>query len=330
MTYSMKPVYKKLSEIGLKKGVVKTYLPDWWEDSIATTEVGFQESLWLIANTFHIDFKTLNLSISENSNPQYRLPHHQFKHSVNLEQDKLKPAVAIAMLAAKITLTAFEKPLNDLSSLSAENIREKLLADGNQWIDFKVLVQYCWSIGIPVIFIKKIPSPKMDGLALLQNDRPVIVLTKNTNYGILVFHLAHELGHIILGHVKENGMMIDKKIVKDEEDDLEIQANAFALELLTGKANKKYTTGKGISQNVLAESVLKKAEDDSIDPLHIILNYGHSNNNFGFAMQVLQLLVQKLEIIQTDQEVAQQFFIDNVDIDSINDDEVIRRIIGVE
>lgn len=329
MTYSMKPVYKKLSKIGLKERVVKTYLPDWWEDSIATTEVGFQESLWLIANTFHIDFKTLNLSISDNSNPQYRLPHHQFKHSVNLDKDRLKPAVAIAMLAAKITLNAFEKPLNDLLSLSAENIREKLLSDGNQWIDFKVLAQYCWSIGIPVIFIKKIPSPKMDGLALLQNDRPVIVLTKNDDYGVLVFHLAHELGHIILGHVKENGMMIDKKIVKDEEDDLEVQANAFALELLTGKADKKYTAGK-VSQKVLAELALNKAKEESIDPLHIILNYGYSNNKFGFAKQVLQLLVKKLEIIQTDQEVAQQFFIDNVDLNIINDDEVIRRIIGAE
>ena len=211
MTYSMKPVYQKLSKIGLKKGMVKTYLPDWWDDSIATTEVGFQESLWLIANTFHIDFKTLNLSISGDSNPQYRLPNHKFKHSVNLDQDKLKPAVAVAMLAAKITLNTFEKPLADLSSLSAESIRERLLSDGNQWIDFKVLVQYCWNIGIPVIFIKEIPSPKMDGLALLRNDRPVIVLTKNDDYGVLVFHLAHELGHIILGHVKENGMMIDKK-----------------------------------------------------------------------------------------------------------------------
>ncbi|MDY3307594.1 ImmA/IrrE family metallo-endopeptidase [Psychrobacter sanguinis] len=329
MTYSMKPVYQKLSKIGLKKGMVKTYLPDWWEDSIATTEEGFQESLWLIANTFHIDFKTLNLSISGDSNPQYRLPNHQFKYSVNLDQDKLKPAVAVAMLAAKITLNSFEKPLADLSSLSAESIREKLLSDGNQWIDFKVLVQYCWSIGIPVIFIKEIPSPKMDGLALSQNDRPVIVLTKNDDYGVLVFHLAHELGHIILGHVEENGMMIDKKIVKDEEDDLEIQANAFALELLTGKANKKYTAGK-ISPKVLAESVLNKAKEESIDPLHIILNYGYSNNNFAFAKQVLQLLVKKLEIVQTDQNVAQQFFIDNIDLDSINDDEVIRRIIGAE
>lgn len=309
--------------------MVKTYLPDWWEDSIATTEEGFQESLWLIANTFHIDFKTLNLSISGDSNPQYRLPNHQFKYSVNLDQDKLKPAVAVAMLAAKITLNSFEKPLADLSSLSAESIREKLLSDGNQWIDFKVLVQYCWSIGIPVIFIKEIPSPKMDGLALSQNDRPVIVLTKNDDYGVLVFHLAHELGHIILGHIKENGMMIDKKIVKDEEDDLEIEANAFALELLTGKANKKYTAGK-ISPKALAESVLNKAKEESIDPLHIILNYGYSNNNFAFAKQVLQLLVKKLEIVQTDQNVAQQFFIDNIDLDSINDDEVIRRIIGAE
>lgn len=330
MTYTMKPVYQKLSKIGLKKSDVKIYLPDWWEDSIATTEVGFQESLWLIANTFHIDFKTLNLSIAENTIPQYRLPHHQFKHSVNLDQNKLKPAVAVAMLAAKLTLSAFEKPLSDLSSLSAKNIREQLLSNGSQWIDFETLVQYCWSIGIPVIFIKKIPSPKMDGLALLKNERPVIILTKNDKHGILIFHLAHELGHIMLGHVRENGMMIDKKIIKNEEGNLEKQANAFALELLTGDPNKKYSAKKGLSPKILAESALAKAKEEGIDPLHIILNYGFSNDNFAFAKQVLQILVQELEISQTDQEVAQHFFINNVDLDSITDDEVIRRIIGVE
>lgn len=330
MTYTMKPVYQKLSKMGLKKSDVKTYLPDWWEDSIATTEVGFQESLWLIANTFHIDFRTLNLSISEDCIPEYRLPHHQFKHNANLDQDKLKPAVAVAMLAARLTLTDFKKPLNDLSLLSAENIRERLLADGNQWIDFKVLVQYCWSIGIPVIYIDKIPRPKMDGLALLRNDRPVIVLTKNDKYGVLVFHLAHELGHIMLGHVRENGMMIDKKIIKNEVDDLEKQANEFALKLLTGKENQKYSARKGLSPQNLAESVLAKAKEEGIDPRHIILNYGYSNNDFAFAKQVLHILVKELKVSHTDQEVAQQAFINNVDLDSIIDDEVIRRIIGVE
>ena len=96
---------------------------------------------------------------------------------------------------------------------------------------------------------------------------------------------------------------------------------------MTGKSNKKYTAGK-ISPEALAESTLKKAKEDSIDPLHIILNYGYSNNNFAFAKKVLQILVNKLEITQTDQDVAQKFFIDNIDLDSINDDEVIRRIIG--
>lgn len=326
----MKPVYQKLSKMGFRKNDVQTYLPDWWEDSIATTESGFQESLWLIANTFHIDFKTLNLSITEDSLPQYRLPHHQFKHSINLDQAKLKPAVSIAMLAAKLTLSAFDKPIIDLPLLSADSIRKHLLSCGNQWIDFKVLVQYCWEIGVPVIFIKKIPSPKMDGLALLKDDRPVIILTKNDNYGVLVFHLAHELGHIVLGHVRDNGMMIDKKIDKDGVNDLEIQANAFALELLTGKANKKYDAEKGISPKSLAESVINTAKEQYIDPLHIILNYAYSSNNFPFARKVLKILVEKLEINQTDQEVAQQAFINNVDLDNIIDDEIIRRIIGVE
>lgn len=328
--YGMKAIYPKLLAVGIKKKDIKAYLPDWWEDSIANTEAGFQESLWLIANTFHIDFKTLLLSISKDSVPEYRLPHHQFKHSANLDQERLKPAVAVAMLAAKLTLRSFQTPLEDLSKLNAQIIRQQLLEEGNSWIDFKVLVRYCWRIGVPVIFTKNIPTPKMDGLALMHNHRPVIVLTKNDKHGVLVFHLAHELGHIILGHTENDGMIIDRSIVKDNIDDVEKQANDFALELLTGKSDKKYSAEKGISPRALAESVLFEARESKIDPLHIILNYGYSSNNFAFAKQVLSILVKNLNLSNTDQEAAQEEYIKNVDLNNIIDDEVIRRIIGVK
>ena len=49
-----------------------------------------------------------------------------------------------------------------------------------------------------------------------------------------LFILAHELGHIALGHIEEDGVLIDESMDHNVQDQEEADANAFAIELLTG------------------------------------------------------------------------------------------------
>lgn len=171
----------------------------------------------------------------------------------------------------------------------------------------------------------------MDGLALKIQDRPVIVLTKKEKYGFLAFHLAHELGHIILGHLNQNTMIVDEKISANdiETENFEQEADEFALELLTGDKDSKFSTDKSYSQmNRLCQSIIKLANEHNIDPLHITLNYGHSNNNFPLARKLLSLLIKQLDIKKTDIDNAYEYYIQNVNLDNFNDEEVILNIIG--
>ena len=237
--FTMKDIYHKLSLIGLKKKKVNECMPDWWLENykeITKTEAGIQETLWRIANNFSIDFGSLIESFSEeNKKPTFIFgSHHLFKHSQNLSETELQPAVSVAMFIAKNTIKIYEKPLADLSNLTALSIREHLLKNA-KWVDFETLLNYVWSLGIPVIFSSNIPPKKMDGLALKIQDRPVIVLTKGRTHGYLVFDLAHELGHIVLGHLNQSKMIVDEKInANDTETEiLEQQADEFALELLS-------------------------------------------------------------------------------------------------
>ena len=332
MTYTMKSVYAKLSEMGLgKKTQIKKYLPSWWDESNTRTESGFQESLWLIANTFNIDFGSLVNSLSDSEEkPKFRLPTHQFKHSKNLGEQKLQPSVSISILTAKLTLSVFDKPLSDLSNLSAKSIRQNILDNGCQWIDFENLANYCWNIGIPVVFIPNPPSPKMDGLAFEMNNRPVIILTKKVKHGALVFDLAHELGHIILGHVKDNGMMFDKKIRKDNCDKLEEEATEFALELLTGKSDTKFKATQFYTPSKFADVVIAKAKKFKVDPFHIILNYGYNNSSHGLANQVVCKIVEKLGVATDDQDLAIKLYLNNIDIEQIEDEDIMYRILGID
>lgn len=233
------------------------------------------------------------------------------------------------MFIAKNTIKIYEKPLADLSNLTALSIREHLLRNA-KWVDFETLLNYVWSLGIPVIFSSNIPPKKMDGLALKIQDRPVIVLTKGRTHGYLVFDLAHELGHIILGHLNQQTMIIDEKISANdtETETLEQQADGFALELLTGVGNAKFVTKKHYSPIGLSQAVLKKANEYHIDPLHIVLNYGHSSSQFPLANQVLSYLVTQLDLKKTDQQIAYEYYLNNINLDDFDDEEIILNIIG--
>lgn len=332
-TITMKDIYQKLSLIGLKKKKVNECMPDWWLENsaeITKTEAGVQETLWRIANNFSIDFGSLIESFSEkDKEPKFIFGNHFFKHSKNLNETELQPAVSVAIFIAKNTIRAYEKPLVDLNGLTALSIREQLLQNA-KWVNFETLLNYTWSLGIPVIFSNNIPPKKMDGLALKIQDRPVIILTKGRPHGYLVFDLAHELGHIVLGHLNQNKIIIDEKISANstEVETFEQQADEFALELLTDGKNTKFVTKKNYSPIGLSQAILKKAKEYNIDPLHIVLNYGHSSGQFPLANQVLSYLVTQLGLDKTDQQIAYEYYLNNIGLDNFDDEEVILNIIG--
>jgi len=70
----------------------------------------------------------------------------------------------------------------------------------------------------------------------------VIVLRRKAKYAAgLLFILAHELGHLALCHIPDDGLLLDEHVDEASQDDEEKQANAFALELLTGRASCRIT-----------------------------------------------------------------------------------------
>lgn len=320
---TMQPLYNKIKQLGFNKKQVKKLLPDWWDDAIADTPAGLQQATLRFAKTFHLDYKSL---LGDNT-PEFRFQKHQFKHSKNLDKNKLQPAVAVAMLASRLTLSAFDKPFepNHKDPLA---IREYLLTQ-NPWIDFRVLATWCWDCGIPVIYLANLPTPKMDGLALQKQGRPVIILSKKVNYGALIFDLAHELGHILLGHVDDDSIVLDEKLSAQDDNDIEQQATAFALTLLTGQSNTQFKKTKEYSPNGLAQAMISKGERLFIDPLHICRNYAYSSGQFAYANKIIDIIASKLNVKKTDQQIAQDLYLDSISIEDIDDDEIVHYLIGV-
>lgn len=317
--FEMNTLYKKIQALGFTKKNIKAMLPDWWNDNIANTQAGFLEAASLLAKSFSLDFSSL---VSGNE-AKFDIPNPNFKTRRNIDISKLESAVALSSVAAKAVLKGFDTKLN-IEGLTPEKIRNTLLSRGNRWIDFRTLLEYCWEIGIPVLHLDLFTKKKMQGLAILLNERPIIILTSKKKYGYLVFDLAHELGHILAGHT-QNDLIIDERIFEKDNNPREQEANDLALKILIGNniPHKPMHT----TPNKIADACIAAGKRDNIDPAHLVLNIGHSMNNWSIIQSSLNIIKERLNISPNDPSVCKEAMLERLDFSEMGDFEHPMRVI---
>jgi HTH-type transcriptional regulator / antitoxin HigA len=88
-------------------------------------------------------------------------------------------------------------------------------------------------VGIAVIFVPALKGSKIDGVAMrTDHDRIVIGLSGRGNrFDAVVFTLAHELAHVLLGHLEITGAVLDEDL-RSATDAIEKAANKQATQWL--------------------------------------------------------------------------------------------------
>lgn len=104
--------------------------------------------------------------------------------------------------------------------------------DGADRLTLNLLVRWAWSAGIPVVPI--LGHGAFAAASWSVAHRTVVVLKDSRSFAVFwLFDLAHELGHIALGHVRGSGVVdIELPVPLTSSDSEEQAANQFALELL--------------------------------------------------------------------------------------------------
>lgn len=281
----MADLYRRLRAVGLTKHYVrKSILPAWWDDRVATNPAGYAEGLIYLSRHLGLDLATLQ----DPSQPAaFRdFGACKFKKSKNTAEADLALARAMGTRLAQLADLATTAPYQPLPR-SAAMIRGEILGQGEPWVSLGNLMDYCWSLGVPVLHLSGFSKAKRpDGMTAMVNGRPVVVLCKKHGHSAwLLFILAHELGHIALGHIENDGVLIDESVKHNVRDEEEEAANAFAVELLTGNEESRFTTsGRWPNARELAESALEIGRGMRIDPGHLVLNYAHSMGPGFFAV----------------------------------------------
>lgn len=329
--YSMAPLYSKLQNQGVSKSFLQGLLPTWWDDEIATSASGYQDAAMFLANLLNILPSSL---LNDSQTPVFRLGQRRFKCQAGTASSDLDIPCSLAMTAARLAVLATKKTYEKPDA--ALKLRKIILSNPEQrWIDFSTLLDYCWKSGIPVLHLSHFPrkSRKMDGLAISIMGRPVIVLTSQRKYGFLLFHLAHELGHIAEGHVDGDGAWkIDTEIngVTANSTDDESAANTYGFNLLTGDPLFKGLP-QGLTRNSgdLALLSSQLASSRRIDPMHIALVTAYQSGNFPKGVAAVnKLATNRPSDIDACGTALREF----LDWSSLKDDEadLLRKLTGLE
>lgn len=294
-------------DAGLSQELVSAALPDWWtQDESASSSAKTMVSL-LLARRLSLDPETLlddNVPVGFlHTGPT------KFKHMRLADGGRKQALVAFAqgvsriLFSATSVMSAIPVPENPLE------LRDAIMSGGRPFVSFGDVLAACWSLGVPVLHLRLFPAQTkgVTAIAVRLAGRHAILVARESGYEAqYMFHVAHELGHIALGHLKNTVAIVDADPLDPENsvdelihDDEECAADEYAQTLLSGVPNFSVERANNNAQfgtaRELADVAARTGAQLGIDPSHIVLSFAYSSNSWGMAMAALKHLPQQTE-----------------------------------
>ena len=128
-----------------------------------------------------------------------------------------------------------------------------------------------------------------------KNGEFAILLARDSSYPApLAFHMAHEIAHIALGHIEYGTALVDmadSTEIEEENDPEELDADKYALELLTGSNEPNIVAiGESNSAKQLAKEAIRVGAERQIEPGTLALCYGYSTKKWALANKALRYI----------------------------------------
>lgn len=232
-------------------------------------------------------------ALVDNDEPRFVWKTGAFKNlTTTLSQEHREALVSYAVSVARVLVNA--TPATASFDGSASSARAAILRNA-PFVGLQGLLGLCWGIGIPVVHLAVHPlrAKGMSAMSVRVGDRHAILLARKSRFPAEVaYYVAHELGHIALGHLGSVPAMVDVDdplTTPDRDDKQEVGADKFALELLTGAAQPRILTdAKSYSAAALAQASLSAAAELAIEPGTIVLCFGHQNGRWDKVTAALK------------------------------------------
>lgn len=289
----MPTLIRRLKSVGYDEAFLRrVVLPDWWDDSLGADPTSRAQIELRVA-------QRLSLPLVDVADPRkpLQLPDTRCvrlkRAKVGTGQDEIAPGLIAARNAVALVLPHLQDVPPLPANLTPAALR-RWVVTGQGIVDFGALVQACWAHGIAVFHFAPLPTAakKFAGMAYYEGDRPVIVLASgNDAPPRMAFYLAHEIGHIIRGHVRPGGeMLADSDLDSGTEDQQEKEADGDALELLTGKRTPGFHPTFGMTGPKLRAFAERYQVEHGVHAGTVALIYGKTAQRMPVAAAALKLM----------------------------------------
>jgi hypothetical protein len=318
-------LYKTVAKLGLTRAQVRRLLPGWWSADLEQQPDSAAELAMHLSRRLSVDLRSL---IRGEVVPKGAVAKLAFKHRANINPATLSASTFIASSLAQAVLSALRMDYRPLPS-DPKGLRARAQEiTPDQPFGFASLVNMSWAHGIPIIPLPNLPVGvrKMDGAALQVGNRPVIVLAKKkSSRAWLSFILAHEMGHVALGHLQPGSSIIDISLqetstylTESASDTQEGEADDFALAAMGGvdvaAEIKRWSAADTPVE--LAVNARRAAARLHVEAGHFILRHAFASRRWPEAMTALRFLSEDFNPEST--LVAQ--LKESLDLDLVSDD----------
>lgn len=286
---------RRLKNVGLTDSVIEAAWPTWWSDDADSSPSAQAELRFSVARKLGLDPHSL---LEDGDSPRFIWRDEaRFKHLSTEGELERSAITSFGTAFAKYLLVAtsaspYTAPLNP------RELRNIILRK-QPFVRLLDILAVCWSLGIPVVHLRVFPlaQKRMAAMAVGADLRSAIMMGKDSDYPAQVaFYLAHELGHIALGHVREGQAVVDLEsagLASPRDDPEENGADTFALELLTGDTSLLVLPKwDGYSAKGLARAAVDSASQLRIEPGTLALCFGYSTGDWATANAAMKSIYE--------------------------------------
>lgn len=289
MTSEAKRLRQELKGAGISDSAIDAAWPSWWSDDLDSSPSGRTELRFTLARKLGLSPRPL---LGERVEFVWK-DRARFKHLATKDQLRQDALSSFGVTVGRLLLQAIQG--GPPPSVDPLTLRSAVLKASN-YVDLQSLISFGWAIGIPTIHLRVFPLEQKSMHAMVVEDkgRYAILLGRDATYPAPVaFTLAHELGHVMLGHLANSVALVDMDDDEDREtvDPQEEQADEYAITLLTGTPDPQITTStESYNAPMLANAALDAGQRHRIEPGSLALCLAHRTDRWPVAMASLRYI----------------------------------------
>lgn len=289
---------QRLKTFGLSDSAIRAAWPRWWSESADESPSARAELHFSIARNLGLDPRSL---IDADQSPRFIWKDEaRFKHLSGEDEVEQAGITSFGRAVASVLIRAAPEADATIVGQPASELRRALLAEGRPVVALGDLLALAWGTGVPVVHLRVFPweRKRMAAMTVRLRDHWSVLLGKDASYPPqIAFYLAHELGHIALDHIAAGDQIVDLDEAgdepgaqEDEGDVEESEADAFALELLTGSPSPTILPARSrwATARELARTARTVADELQIEAGTAALIYGHSTRDWQLANAALR------------------------------------------